>query len=222
MGKLNIDKYKVIIITICKDYFMVLEKVIFGIISHSSFMWINALYSGFLGTARAMCIRHVRSDHEQQVIVYKKVAILLILASIVYTFYNSYSLFNGKTANYHLYICLGIATFTFVEFGLCIRELIKIRKINNPITKAVAYINFSSILASFVLTQTILTALHPEENHSTGNGVTALIFGGIMLIIGIIMLYNKKIWKEMMDLKVTIYNDKENVEIKVIETAENS
>lgn len=194
MEKLNIDKYKIIIkiITICKDYFMVLEKAIFGIISHSSFMWINALYSGFLGTARAMCIRHIKSDHEQQVIVYKKVAILLILASIVYTFYNSYSLFNGRIINYHLYICLGIATFTFVEFGLSIRELMKIRKINNPITKALAYIGFSSILASFVLTQTILTALHPEENHSTGNGVTALIFGGIMLITGIIMLYNKK------------------------------
>lgn len=194
MRKLNIDKYKIIIkiITICKDYFMVLEKAIFGIISHSSFMWINALYSGFLGTARAMCIKHIESEHEKQVIVYKKVAILLILASIVYTFYNSYSLFNDKKANYHLYICLGIATFTFVEFGLSIRELIKVRKINNPITKALAYISFSSILASFVLTQTVLTALHPEEEHSIGNGVTALIFGRIMLITGIIMLYNKK------------------------------
>lgn len=194
MGKLNIDRYKIIIkmITICKDYFMVIEKAIFGIISHSSFMWINALYSFFLETARVICIKHIKANHEKQVIIYKKVAILLILASIVYTVYNSYSLFNGKKTNYHLYICLGIATFTFVEFGLSVRELIKIRKINNPITKALAYIDFSSILALFVLTQTVLTALHPEENHSTGNGVTALIFGGIMLMTGMIMLYKKE------------------------------
>lgn len=194
MGKLNIDRYKIIIkmITICKDYFMVIEKAIFGIISHSSFMWINALYSFFLGTARVICIKHIKANHEKQVIIYKKVAILLILASIVYTVYNSYSLFNGKKTNYHLYICLGIATFTFVEFGLSVRELIKIRKINNPITKALAYIDFSSILALFVLTQTVLTALHPEENHFTGNGVTALIFGGIMLMTGMIMLYKKE------------------------------
>lgn len=194
MRKLNVEKYKVImkVITICKDYFMVLEKAIFGIISHSSFMWINALYSGFLGTARAMCVKHIKSNHEKQVIVYKKVAILLILASIVYMIYNSYALFNGKASNYHIYICLGIATFTFVEFGLSIRELIKVRKINNPITKSLAYISFSSILASFVLTQTVLTALHPEESHSTGNGISALVFGGIMLITAITMLYNKK------------------------------
>lgn len=194
MRKMKIDKYKIIfkIITICKDYFMVFEKAIFGIISHSSFMWINALYSGFLGTARAMCIKHIKSEHEKQIIVYKKVAILLILASIVYTIYNSYSLFNGRTTNYHLYVCLMIATFTFAEFGLSIRELIKVRKINNSITKALAYISFSSILGSFVLTQTVLTALHPEENHSTGNGITALIFGGIMLITGLVMIYNKK------------------------------
>lgn len=205
MRKINIDEYKITmkIITICKDYFLVLEKAIFGIVSHSSFMWINALYSCFLGTARTMCIKNIKSDYEKQMMIYKRVAILLILASIVYTVYNSYSLFNGKTTNYHLYICLGIATFTFVEFGLSIRELIRIRKINNPITKALAYINFSSILALFVLTQTVLTALHPEENHSIWNGVTALIFGGIMLMNGIIMFYNKK------NLKETIYHDKE-------------
>lgn len=34
-------------ITIGKDYFLVLEKIVLGIISHSSFMWINALYSYF-------------------------------------------------------------------------------------------------------------------------------------------------------------------------------
>ena len=32
-------------ITIGKDYFLVFEKMILGIISHSAFMWINALYS---------------------------------------------------------------------------------------------------------------------------------------------------------------------------------
>lgn len=194
MRKLNIEKYKIImkIITICKDYFIVLEKAIFGIISHSSFMWINALYSGFLGTARAMCVKHIKSNYKTQIIVYKKVGMLLILASIVYTIYNSYALFNESTTNYHLYICLGVATFTFVEFGLSIRELIKVRKINNPITKSLAYISFSSILAPFVLTQAMLTALHPKEENSIGNGVSALIFGCIMLITGISMLYNKR------------------------------
>lgn len=43
-------------ITIGKDYFLVFEKMILGIISHSAFMWINALYSCFLGVARHLCI----------------------------------------------------------------------------------------------------------------------------------------------------------------------
>lgn len=43
-------------ITIGKDYFLVIEKIVLGIISHSSFMWINALYSCFLGIARHLCI----------------------------------------------------------------------------------------------------------------------------------------------------------------------
>lgn len=43
-------------ITIGKDYFLVFEKMILGIISHFAFMWINALSSCFLGVARHLCI----------------------------------------------------------------------------------------------------------------------------------------------------------------------
>lgn len=143
----------IIPITIGKDYFLVFEKMILGIISHSAFMWINALYSCFLGVARH---------------------------------------FSGKTTVYHLYIAIGIAAFTFFEFGFSVKELIQVRKVNNPITKALAYINFSAICTSFVLTQIALTALKPEENHSIGNGISAIIFSTIIFITGIIMLLNRK------------------------------
>lgn len=179
-------------ITIGKDYFLVLEKMALGIISHSSFMWINALYSCFLGIARHLCIASLKSEYEKQYKTYVKVAILLILASIVYGAYNSIELFSGKTTVYHIYIAIGIATFTFFEFGLSIKELIQVRKINNPISKALAYINFSSICTSFVLTQIVLTALKPEENHAFGNGLSAIIFSMIIFITGIIMLKNRK------------------------------
>lgn len=183
-------------VTIAKDFFLVLEKVIFGIISHSSFLWINALYSAFLGSARTLCVKNLKTDYKEQYNAYVKVAILLILSSIVYTAYNSYSMFNGKTTSYHLYISIGIAAFTFFEFGLSIKELIKVRKKKDPIAKSLAYISFSSILSSFVLTQNVLTALHPEENHSIGNGVSAIVFGGIMLLTAVIMLVRKNNLKE--------------------------
>ena len=138
-------------ITIGKDYFLVFEKMILGIISHSAFMWINALYSCFLGVARYLCIINLNSEYEKQIKTYTKVAILLILASIVYGIYNSIVLFSVKTTVYHLYIAIGIAAFTFFEFGFSVKELIQVRKVNNPITKALAYINFSAICTSFVL-----------------------------------------------------------------------
>ena len=138
-------------ITIGKDYLLVFEKMILGIISHSAFMWINALYSCFLGVARYLCIINLNSEYEKQIKTYTKVAILLILASIVYGIYNSIVLFSVKTTVYHLYIAIGIAAFTFFEFGFSVKELIQVRKVNNPITKALAYINFSAICTSFVL-----------------------------------------------------------------------
>lgn len=179
-------------ITIGKDYFLVIEKIVLGIISHSSFMWINALYSCFLGIARHLCIANLKSNHKKQCKTYVKVAILLILASIVYGLYNSIELFSGKATTYHLYIAIGIAAFTFFEFGFSIKELIRVSKIHSPISKALAYINFSSICTSFVLTQVVLTALQPEENYAVGNGISAIMFSLIIFITGIVMLKNAK------------------------------
>ena len=65
-----------------------IKQLILGIISHSAFMWINALYSCFLVVARH---------------------------------------FSGKTTVYHLYIAIGIAAFTFFEFGFSVKELIQVR-----------------------------------------------------------------------------------------------
>ena len=179
-------------ITIGKDYFLEIENIVLGIISHSSFMWINALYSCFLGIARHLCIANLKSNHKKQCKTYVKVAILLILASIVYGVYNSIELFSGKATTYHLYIAIGIAAFTFFEFGFSIKELIRVSKIHSPISKALAYINFSSICTSFVLTQVVLTALQPEENYAVGNGISAIIFSLIIFITGIVMLKNAK------------------------------
>ena len=66
-------------ITIGKDYFLVFEKIILGIISHSAFMWINALYSCFLGVARCLCIVNLNSEYEKQIKTYTKVALNLDL-----------------------------------------------------------------------------------------------------------------------------------------------
>lgn len=192
--KKNFQEMKILMkkITIGKDYFLVLEKMILGIVAHSSFMWINALYSCFLGLARHLCIANIKASYQKQYNAYVKVAILLILASIVYGVYNSIVLFSGRVTSYHLYIAIGIAAFTFFEFGLSVKELIQVRKIHSPISKALAYINFSSICTSFVLTQVVLTALKPEENHAIGNGISAIMFSIIIFIAGIIMIKNRK------------------------------
>ena len=192
--KKNFQEMKILMkkITIGKDYFLVLEKVILGIMAHSSFMWINALYSCFIGLARHLCIANIKVSYQKQYNAYVKVGLLLIFASIVYGIYNSVELFSGRSASYHKYIAIGIATFTFFEFGLSIKELIQVRKIHSPISKALAYINFSSICTSFVLTQVVLTALKPEENHAIGNGISAIMFSIIIFITGIIMIKNRK------------------------------
>ena len=174
-----------------KDFFLMAEKLVLGFMAGSWFVMLNGLYNGLYGLAYKLCLRYLHQDLEQQKKVYTTVGILLLLGSIGYLISNSMILFSGKVFNYHEYLCLAIATFTFAELGINISRLRKIKKEENLMNIAITYINFSSICTSVVLTQNVLTALEGDQ-HSLGNGITALVFGFIMIITSIYMLSKRK------------------------------
>ena len=71
-------------------------------------------------------------------------------------------------------------------------QLFQNKKEESLITKAITYINFSSICTLLVLTQVVLTSLYAEEDVTLGNGMVAILFGGIIFILGIRMFINRK------------------------------
>ena len=179
-------------IMIGKDYFLAFEKAVFGMISHSSFMWLNALYSLFLGTARRLCLLNLNASEKEQYQVYVKVSFLLIVASLFYGGYNFILFISGKKIIYHPYLAIGIAAFTFFELGFNIVQLLQSKKEETPIIKEITYINFSSICTLLVLTQVVLTSLYAEEDVTVGNSMAVILFGGMIFILGIKMFINRK------------------------------
>lgn len=199
------SEYKLFIkkFVIGKDYFLAFEKAVFGMISHSSFLWMNALYSLFLGIARRLCLSNLTASREEQYQVYVKVSFLLMVASLFYGGYNFILFISGKKMIYHPYLAIGIAAFTFFELGFQLIQLFQNKKEDTPITKAITYINFSSICTLLVLTQVVLTSLYAKEDVTFGNGMAAILFGGMIFILGIRMFVGrKKLRKENQKNKV--------------------
>jgi hypothetical protein len=172
-------------VSMIKDAFFVAGKSAMSIISLSFFMFVNALYSAGMGIARFIAVRMHRQDRANQVKSYRYVGIIISIASICYALYSVRLFFGGATGSYDMNIALVIALYTFIEFGINIREAIRLRKSNALETKALRAIGFSSTLICFVLTQTAILSFASEGGNSFFNALSGVVFGGLAALAGL-------------------------------------
>jgi len=85
-------------------------------------------------------------------------------------------------------IALVIALYTFVEFGINIKETFRLRKSKNLEAKALRAISFSSTLLCFVLTQTAIMSFANEGDNSFANALSGVVFGGLAALIGLYVI----------------------------------
>jgi len=175
-------------VSILKDAFFVAGKGILSIISISFFMFVNALYSAGTGIARFIAVQMHSQEKDKQVTSYRYVGIIISISSICYVLYSVRLFFGGKTGDYDMYVALVIALYTFVEFGINIKEAIKLRKSKALEAKALRAVRFSSTLICFVLTQTAIMSFANEGDNSFSNALSGVVFGGLAALVGIYVI----------------------------------
>jgi len=183
-------------LSIFKDIFLVAGKVIISIISVSFFMFTNALYSAGMGVARFVALKMYTQNKEKQIESYRLVGIIISISSICYVLYSVRLFFGGKTGSYDMIIALVIAMYTFVEFGVNIREAIRLRKSKVLEAKALRAISFSGTLLCFVLTQTAIMSFAAEGDNSFANALSGVVFGGLAALRGIFVIMDSLRHKE--------------------------
>ena len=174
--------------SILKDAFFVVGKGLISIISVSFFMFVNALYSAGTGIARFIAVRMHTQEKGKQVISYRCVGIIISASSICYVLYSVRMFFGGKTGDYDMYVALVIALYTFVEFGINIKEAVKLRKSKALEAKALRAISFSATLICFVLTQTAIMSFASVGDNSFYNALSGVVFGGLATLVGIFVI----------------------------------
>ena len=191
-------------VSILKDIFLVIGKGGISFISVSLFMFINALYSAGMGVARFIALRMHTQEKKQQITSYRHVGMIIFISSICYVLYSTRLFFGGKTSDYDMYIALSIALYTFVEFGINIREAIRLRKSNALEAKALRAISFSSTLICFVLTQTSIMSFANENDNSFSNALSGLVFGGLAALVGIYIILDSISNKKKLEQQETV------------------
>lgn len=187
-------------VTVGKDGFMVLVKLGMSLVSLSFFMFANALFSCGIGLARYTALQMQGKDSGQQVKLYRRVSGILSFSGICYVAYSVRLFFGGSAGQYDMVMALAIAAYTFVEFGIQIYDLIKLRKQHDLEAKALRLVSLCGILVSFVLTQTAIMSFSAQGEHNFSDGLAGVVFGGLVVLVGLIMalrsLRMKKIFSD--------------------------
>ena len=182
-------------ISVAKDAFLVICKTVISIIALSFFMFANALYSAGLGVARYIAVKMHTQNGEKQIQSYFRVGGVIFLASACYVIYAIRLFYKSETAGFHMIVGIAIACYTFLEFGINIREAIRLRKSNALEAKALRAISLSSTLLCFVLTQTALMSFANEGDSSFANALAGVVFGTAAALVGVYVMIKSRIIK---------------------------
>ena len=175
-----------------KDGFMVLVKLVMSFASASFFMFANALFSCGIGLARYVALKMQGKETAGQLRLYRWVCAILSFSGLCYAGYSVRLFFGGSAGQYSEVMALAIAAYTFVEFGIQIYDLIKLRKKRDLEAEALRLVSLCGILVSFVLTQTAIMSFSEPGEHNFSDGLAGVVFGGLVVLVGIVALLSRR------------------------------
>ena len=189
-----------LVFTTIGNIFMSLVKFVLSLTLPSLWFFINAIFMIVLSFARFFSIKDYRkikliNDKEEiQKIGYKNYlnnGILLVLLGIMYFFVNVYIYYKGTNTTMHEYLTYLVALVAFWSIGSSIYGMIKYKRNNMPILKAVKLTNFANALTSIMLTQIVLLDTYANTeayNSNLMNGLTGISVGIVIIILGLYMI----------------------------------
>lgn len=175
-------------------------KFIISLTLPSLWFFINAIFMLVLSFARILSImdyskiKLIQNKEEIKKIGYKNYlnnGILLIVLGIMYFFVNVYIYYKGTNTTMHEYLTYLVALVAFWSIGSVIYGIVKYKRNNTPILKAVKLTNFANALTSIMLTQIVLLDTYANTeiyNSNLINGLTGMGIGIIIIILGLYMI----------------------------------
>ncbi|MHC5375204.1 hypothetical protein ACYSNU_15660 [Enterococcus sp. LJL120] len=171
------------------SYGIACGKFIFALLSFSIFLGVNAFYTAAIGLGKHQGVLGMGKAADQEKIYYRRVGLLILVASAIYLIYALHLFIDQETVYYQPNVAIAIATISFTEVGVSIYGILKANRQKNLLLQAVKLLNLSSSLIGLVLTQSAILSFSSDSQHqATANAILGLIFSGVTMGIGLWMI----------------------------------
>ena len=197
----SIDKTMLLLVfTTVVNIIIAITKFVFALILPSLWFFVNAGFLIVLSLSRFFSIKEYRkiriinNEKIKKEIGYKNYlhnGILLIILGIIYFFISVYMYYKGTNTTMHEYLTYLVALNAFWSISWAIVGMVKYKRNENPIIKAVKITNFANALTSIVLTQVVLLDTYASEFYLDNiNGYTGMGVSIIIIVLGLYMIIN--------------------------------
>ena len=184
------QKNLVLHVSIIYSYVWSIFKIVFGVLTKGYFFSVSGASSLLLGFIKHVYLKNYKSDDNNEKIGKSlTIGILLIISSVLFTFYMARLFFIDEQSSYGLIMSITIAAFSFFELGLSITEFVKSKKTNDILLQSFRGCSLASSLFAIVLTQVALLSATGSTNNFF-NGLTGLGLGLFSVLIGIYLIMN--------------------------------
>lgn len=175
--------------SILSNLILAAGKVLITIYTKSIFFLISGIINLCMGLAKKECYLGIKKKDKNS---FKKrntiVSILVMIAGLMYILYMGRLLiFDVKTTQYTMLMGITIATVSFVEMGLAIAGIIKVKWSGNYY-RNIKLINLVSASSALVSTQIAILSFTKTTNANFANGLFGVGVGFFTIILGIFIL----------------------------------
>lgn len=179
------------------NIFYSIYKAFAGLYYHSIWFGTVAFYYIILSAERFLLLKHIRLKERDYIEEYKKYSFcgyLLLILTIALNGMSVYMIHDGKVTVYPGHIIYAAAGYTFYNFINAIMNIVKYRKLNNPIYSANKIIALATAFVSVFSLQTAMFAVFGKSamQQRQMNILTGFVVFAIIIIMAVFMIIHGK------------------------------
>lgn len=179
------QKQIVLLVSAAYNFVWAICKILFGVFSFSYFFCVSGATTLLFGFIKRIYLKNnTNSDTSEKIGKSITIGILLIVSSVLFTFYMARLFFISEVKNYGLILSISIATFSFAELGISIYNFIQAKKTQDILLQTFRCYSISSSSFAIVFTQVALLSATNSTNNSL-NALTGVVAGLFSILVGI-------------------------------------
>lgn len=167
-------------------------KFVLGIYYKSLWFIVFSLYYLLLVIIRTNIVKEEEKDNKtlnDEWLKYRKCGIIMLFMNVILTMFILVIINMKITIKYHMYIAILMAVYTFYIMVSVIVDLIKYRKLNNPLVSAAKIVNFVTSLISMLSLEVVMLSTFGENKLEFNEIMIMATGGGFGIIITTMSMY---------------------------------